>query len=271
MLFLFVNILLSVLSSVGFLICSEISASSVLYALLVFVSSFISFTILLLIVLAVTIICIPKDKKVDKNLALYRWYLCEVIKYAFIFLRVKYTVTGLEKIPENKRFLLVSNHLNESDPLFLVLALQNKYPISVIAKKDIWDWFFVPNAITGLGCIPIDRENDREAAKTIIYASKLLKEDKLSVAVFPEGYTEKGRGLLPFRDGVFKIAQRGNVPIVVSVIIGSETFFKNLFFRKNNIEIKFIDCIHENVVSEQKTHELGQLIHSEMEKELIEL
>ncbi len=268
MLFLFVALIISALSVCSYLLLSEISLMSIVYAVLTFLSSFLSFTVLLLLFFALVTICMPKNKKVEGDRPFYRWLLYNVVEYAFIFLRVKYSIKGEELLPNDKRFLLVSNHINESDPVFLLLALSLKRPAGVIAKKDIWNWFFVPNAIAGLGCIPIDRENDREAAKSIITAAKLIKDDKLSMAVFPEGYTEKGRGLLPFRDGVFKIAQRAEVPIVVATIKGSDLFFKNLFFKKIFIEINILDCISEQTVAELKTHEIGELIHKQMEKEL---
>lgn len=268
MLLLFVNIILSVLSMCSYLMFCDFTLMSIVYALIIFISAFVSFTIAVLLIFAIITLCIPKNKKIEGDSPIYRRILCRVVEYAFIFLRVKYKVIGDELVPENKRFLLVANHLNESDPLFLLLAMGVKRPIGVLAKKDLWDWFFVPNAIVGVGSLPIDRENDREAAKSIIAASKLIKDDKMSIAVFPEGYTEKGRGLLPFRDGVFKIAQRANAPIVVAVINGTDGFFKRLFFKKNYIEVKIIDCISAETVAELKTHEIGELIHKQMEDEI---
>lgn len=267
--FLAADIVVSIIITVLSLIIGGFSGVSLLYGVLIFLGCFLSIAVLIVLFFGVVSLCIPKNGKVTGNRPFYRWLLHKTVHFAFIFLRVNYTVKGSEiLLPEDKRFLVVANHLNESDPLFLLLALTHKRPVGVIAKKDLWNWFFVPNAITGIGSLAIDRENDREAAKTIISASKLIAEDKLSIGVFPEGYTEKGRGLLPFRDGVFKIAQRGKAPIVVSVIRGSEVFFKDLFRKRINIEIEFLEVIPEETVMALKTHELGDIIHKKMEESL---
>ena len=70
------------------------------------------------------------------------------------------------------------------------------------------------------GFMGIDRENDRAALRTILAAAEYIKQDIASVGAYPEGTRNRGEGLLPFRDGVFKIAQKAHAPIVVAAIKG---------------------------------------------------
>lgn len=64
----------------------------------------------------------------------------------------------------------------------------------------------------------IDRENPRNALLTIEKAAKLIESDEVSIGIYPEGTRSKECVLLPFHNGVFKIAQKASVPIVVASI-----------------------------------------------------
>ena len=96
-----------------------------------------------------------------------------------------------------------------------------------------------------LQCQLINRENDREALKTILKCIQILKEDKASIAVFPEGgiLSEDGK-LHHFRPGVFKIAQKAKVPIVVCTLKNTKDVVRNLKRLKPSwVEMKVLDVI----------------------------
>ena len=66
------------------------------------------------------------------------------------------------------------------------------------------------------GYYDLDRDNNRNAIKTIKKAIEAVKVR--SIAVFPEGTRSKEGSLLEFKDGAFKIAQKGNVDVLVCMI-----------------------------------------------------
>ena len=118
-------------------------------------------------------------------------------------------------------------------------------------------------------CQPIDRENDRAALKTILKCISLLKEDKCSMCVFPEGYTSKDGKLHPFRPGVFKIAQKANVPIVVCTIQNTRQIFKNLKkLKKTEIPLHLVDIIPAEEVKALSTVELSDRVYECMISDL---
>ena len=49
-------------------------------------------------------------------------------------------------------------------------------------------------------------------------AASLLEKRELSVGIYPEGTRNKGEEMLPFHNGVFKIAQKSKTPIAVLAI-----------------------------------------------------
>lgn len=73
----------------------------------------------------------------------------------------------------------------------------------------------------------IDRENPRNAIKTIEKAAQLIEKKEVSIAVYPEGTCGKECVPLPFHNGVFKIAQKASVPIVVAAVQRTEQIHRN--------------------------------------------
>ena len=106
----------------------------------------------------------------------------------------------------------------------------------------------------------IDRENPRNAIKTINAASELIVNNEVSVAVYPEGTRSKTKELLPFHNGVFKIAQKSSVPIVILTIQGTENIYKNIPFKKTDVQMKFVSVISEEEVVSMSTSEIGEKV-----------
>ena len=182
--------------------------------------------------------------------------------------RVSVKTEGAEKIPEGARMLFVCNHQHDLDPVMLLSAFPSA-ELGFIGKKDIYkDMPFIAKAMHRLYCLPIDRENDRAAAKTIIEASRLLKSGKVSVGLFPEGYTSKTCELLPFRNGAFKVAYRAEAPIAVCVINNTRSIPKELFWRHTEIVLNVLEVIPYDSYNDMHTVELGDKIHDMMQTEL---
>ncbi|MBP3706895.1 MAG: 1-acyl-sn-glycerol-3-phosphate acyltransferase [Clostridia bacterium] len=199
-------------------------------------SIFLSFLILHAAFLAICIQSVNLKKPPDPGSRFLRRYITLTIPIFYKLARVHVHVSGAEKIPDDKRVMLVCNHRDIADPVFLLSEL-SELELGFIAKKEVYEKIrFVAKALHKMHGLAIDRENNREAAKTIINAVKILKEDKASIAVFPEGYTNRtNQELLPLRSGVFKIAERGNVPIVVCTLYNSPTVLKNMFRKRSDV------------------------------------
>ena len=121
-----------------------------------------------------------------------------------------------------------------------------------------------------LQCQLINRENDREALKTILKCIQILKEDKASVSVFPEGgiLSEDGK-LHHFRPGVFKIAQRTKVPIAVCTLRNTTTVFSNMAHLKpSDVELRLLTVIQPEEYEGITTVELANRIYGMMAEDL---
>ncbi len=185
------------------------------------VLSFVGFFLLGIVLAFLFLFLMAKrvDKSVpqEENSPFYRKLADVYVRGIVSLCRVKVKMQGMEQLPEDGRYLLVCNHLCIADPAVLLYAFP-KSQLAFISKKENDDMLIVGQVMHKLQCQLIDRENDRAALKTIIKCIQILKEDKASVAVFPEGYCSDDGLLRRFRPGVFKIAQKANVPIVVCTL-----------------------------------------------------
>ena len=171
-------------------------------------------------------------------------------------------------MPDVKRIMLVCNHQNEGDPGILMHYFR-KYELSFIAKKEVQSMFIMGGLMHKLVCQPINRENDREALKSILRCIQLLKTDEVSIGAFPEGGIFDKDKLHPFRSGVFKIAQKANVPIVVCTLKGTSDLFANMRkLKKTNVRLHLVDVIPADEVTEANTVELGDRIYQMMLNDL---
>lgn len=215
-------------------------------------------------------ICIPvsMDKPQEEDSKFYRKVLYLYEEAAMTLLKVRIHKEGFQNLPENGRFLLVCNHLHLIDPLVLHLCTP-KGQLAFISKKENDRLFIVNKFMHKTLCQPIDRENDRAALQTILKCISIIKEDKASIGVFPEGYTSKDGHLQPYRNGVFKIAQRAGVPVVVCTLQNTQNAFHNALRRKRTeVTAKLLAVIPAGEVKAVKTVEIGDRIHRMMEQDL---
>lgn len=185
--------------------------------------------IALLIFLFVLLLCalVDPEKEQEKDNKFYRFVVGMIADAAHTVLRVRVHAKGMEKIPTQGRVLLVCNHLSNADPVVLLHQVKRYQTLAFISKRENASMFVVGKMMHKMLCQLINRENDREALKTILKCIDIIKEDKASIAVFPEGYIYQDRLLHPFRGGVFKIALRTQVPIVVCTLQNTQYVFRN--------------------------------------------
>ena len=199
----------------------------------------------------------------------YRIVTDLIIQSAFPVLRIRVKKIGTEKIPTDGRFMLVSNHCNDSDPIILLYCLR-KSQLAFISKRENSTMFVIGPMMHKIQCQLLNRENDREALKTILKCIQILKDDLASVAVFPEGgiLSEDGK-LHPFKPGVFKIAQRANVPIVVCTLHNTKDVVRNIKrLRGSRTELHVLEVIPAEELKGVTTVDIAHRVHKLMADDL---
>lgn len=151
-------------------------------------------------------------------------------------------IIGSEHIPSSGPIILSGTHISNLDCVLLMAS--TKRQIHFLAKKELFDGFF-GIFFSHMGLIPVDRSKKDQSV--IPKAIEYLSQGEI-VGIFPEGTTEKKRGLLPFKIGTVKISYESKIDIVPFVIKGKYRLFSkslSICFGKP-IKIKNKDLEKEN-------------------------
>ena len=262
--------LLSVAAAVGVCLSSGAFGSFAwLWVLPVsFAGSFLALAVLYFLFFWLMCAIVRMDEPQEKESPFYRTLANLTVEALIPIASVRLHTQGFENIPKQGRFLLVCNHIHDTDPVVL-LHLFRKHQLAFISKRENDKKFLVGKILHKLQGQPINRENDREALKTILNCVQLLKNDKASVAVFPEGYTSLDGLLHPFRSGVFKIAQKANVPIVVCTLRNTRYIFKNApRLKRTDVYAHLLAVIPAEELKGVTATDIGNRVHALMAQDL---
>ena len=226
---------------------------------------------LLLCVLAVWIpsLFVDPEKQQEEDDPYTRAIVRLYAPAVFRLLGCKIETSGTEKLPREGRFLLVCNHTSNFDP-GIPLAVFPDAQLAFISKKENLQLPIIGPMMLRILCQLLDRENDRAALKTILRCISILKEDKASIGVFPEGGIIKdGKLLHHFRPGVFKIAQKANVPIVVCTLTGTRQIAANLKkLRRTTVRFHLLEVIPPEELKGVTTVAIADRVHAIMAADL---
>ena len=255
--------------SLGCWLCGCYSTTDWIWGLpLGIVCTFVALVVLAFLFLWICCKLVRLDKPQEKDSRFYRVLTGTYIRAILQIFGIRITGTGHEKIPKEGRFVLVCNHNSNADPVLLLHAFR-KSQLSFISKQENTTMFLVGKVMHKLMCQLINRENDREALKTILKCIQLLKEDQVSMGIFPEGYIHPDHKLHRFRHGVLKVAQKAKVPIVVCTMKDTHHVISDaLHFKRPKVELNLLEVIPAEEVTATNTVELGDRIFEMMAQDL---
>lgn len=105
--------------------------------------------------------------------------------------------------------LLVANHISWLDILVMLAWGEPR----ILAKCEVRDWPLIGGLAGRLGTLFVDRSRPRQLPRTVGEVTDRLRSGG-TVALFAEGTTGCGRGVLPFRPAMFQAAIDAGVPVV---------------------------------------------------------
>jgi len=111
------------------------------------------------------------------------------------------------------------------------------------------------------GMLKIDRGNSEEARKTLKIAIETIKNG-CSVVIFPEGTRSKNGEIQNFKKGGFILALNGKIPIIPTVISGTQYVVckKSKLIKRGTVKIKFLPAIDTNNADYEQRHKLVQFV-----------
>ncbi|MCR5664586.1 MAG: 1-acyl-sn-glycerol-3-phosphate acyltransferase [Oscillospiraceae bacterium] len=249
-----------------------IPGASVWSALLYAVLGFLLGNLLFALTFTVNGLLLPvlaPGEPIRKQRRLSRWICANVGEWLCGYSLVRVEVVGREKLPKTP-FLFVSNHRSAFDPLSVISALR-EYNISFITKPSNLKVRIVDSTTRHAGYLAIDRENNREALKTILTAADYLKRGLCSIGIYPEGTRSRSGELLPFHAGSFKIAQKAGVPVAIVCTSGAATLKKRRFPGVRTLRLEVLEVLEAERVCAMSTAELAEEARSKIAARLEEL
>ena len=118
-----------------------------------------------ILLIVVSALLVDMKKEYQQESRFYRFLLNSSTFFATKLIRIKLHTTGKELLP-NGRFLMVSNHRSKFDPILSWLVFGDRQ-LSFISKRENFKVPIYGRLIHRLCFMPIDRENPRNAVKTI--------------------------------------------------------------------------------------------------------
>jgi len=149
---------------------------------------------------------------------------------------IRVTVSGIERLTSHVPRIYMVNHQSFFDIFILLACLPVDFKF--ILKQELMHIPLLGPAMRGAGYIAIERNDPREAVKSMNQAAKKIK-DGTSVLLFPEGTRSVDGRLQAFKKGGFSLAVKAGCDIVPVAIVGSSRIAPkgSLKIRKGRVEM----------------------------------
>lgn len=154
------------------------------------------------------------------------YYFCKVIVIGVFKLIYRYKVIKECELPKEGSYIIASNHLSNTDPVFV--GLSHKRRVYFMAKVELFKNKFFGGLIKILGAFPVTRgANDGKAIAT---GEDLINDGKVMTIFIEGGRTKTGELMRP-RSGCAVIARQTKAPVVPMCItvVGNK---KNIFAKR---------------------------------------
>ena len=135
-----------------------------------------------------------------------------------IIYRVKYI--GIEKIDNNKKYVICPNHSNILDPTFIFPIVDN---LSIMAKSEIFKNKLVAKILKRYRVFPVNRK-ERDVKSTLHAIECLNLENNSKLLIFPEGGIIK-----KVKNGAVYISAESGVEILPIFITRRPHIFQKVY------------------------------------------
>lgn len=180
-------------------------------------------------------------------------------------LKMNVTVIGKENIPDVP-CCYIGNHTSILDIPLLIDSVGKC--MGFVAKKEMVKAPILGYWMKKYNCVPLDRENAREAIKVIRKGADNIKNG-YSMAIFPEGTRSKDGKLGEFKKGSLKLATMAKAPVVPVSINGAYRAYEiDRKFKPVDITITFGEPIYTDKLSREEEKQLMEKVRDMVAKNL---
>lgn len=211
------------------------------------------------IVILLFIGMLPIGLKWDKSRQFTHRFLWNIVGVITFVLRVKVVVEGKENIPSHNHFVVYANHKSYVDPFIIYKII--KRPMAFVSKKGIYKLPIVRGWLEAMGCVPINRDSDREAMESILMGIKRIKEG-IPMGIFPEGGIKDRTidKMVQVKAGAYKLATKPLADILPISMKNTIMIKHRAPFRKTVVFVTIHKPITPETYASLNTQAVGDLV-----------
>ncbi|MCY1719864.1 lysophospholipid acyltransferase family protein [Prolixibacteraceae bacterium Z1-6] len=154
----------------------------------------------------------PRKKAVD--------ILNYILVYGLTILGCRIRFKGFENLPQNRPFIIVSNHQNTMDIPPIVIGFRKHHP-KFVSKIELGKG--IPSISYNLrhgGSALIDRKNPRQSISEIMKLGKHIEKENYCASIFPEGTRSKNGKVKTFQHaGIASLLKYAPSALIVPYVI----------------------------------------------------
>jgi 1-acyl-sn-glycerol-3-phosphate acyltransferase len=181
----------------------------------------------------------------------------------------KVTILGEEHVPKDVPVLYIGNHQSNFD----VVLSYSRCPglTGYVAKDSMKKIPLLSTWMSRLYCLFLDRSNLKEGMKMILKGIEQIKGG-VSMCIYPEGTRNKTpeNGMLPFKEGSFKMAEKTGCPIIPMAVTNTAEIFEKHFpwIRPAHVILEYGEPIYVKELDKEQKKFLGSYTQKIIEQML---
>lgn len=154
-----------------------------------------------------------------RGVRLASWFFAWGVRIVMPALGLRFICHDPQIITQH-RGLILSNHVS----FFDTLVMSHLLPMRYVSKAEVRKWPFIGQIAAATGTMFVDRNDKSKRADVRQQVMASLRQSQYPpIVIFPEGKRNPEDTLLPFRYGVFEIAQETGMPYLLCAIHYEDT------------------------------------------------
>ena len=165
-------------------------------------------------------------------------------------------VIGKENIPKEGKLTVYANHKSQTDPV-IIMSIFNR-GLAFTPKISLYKIPVLSQYMNYIGCLPIDRDDNRRTAKTMIQAIKNVEKGH-AMLIFPEAgiKSRETELMIDARGGAYKIGTKAESDFLPISIIGASKLSRRKWWQFSKVKVFVHPVIKYEEVKELTTIELA--------------
>ena len=209
------------------------------------------------VVIFVLFIHLPYNR-VTKVTNKYQYYVTRSTAYFYnhFMMNLRISVKGLENVPKDGILTIYANHKSYADP-FIILEII-KRPTTFTPKMGVYKLPLIGFWLKTMGAFPIDRSSDRNTARAMVEAIKVVKQG-MAMLIFPEGGIKdrSDEKMVAMRAGAYRLATKAESNLLPISILGTTNIKHRAPFRSTKIEVIIHPVVPFENIKHKKTTEIA--------------